>query len=189
MKPENDNFKLHSHGTNWFHFRKNLDSVMESFSVTYCHDGTVCMTGDYGCLAWQREFFPEKLDYRFPSEDTHIGYFGEKVVRAEQDQKIHTWKIDLAIDEIKITIDEYQKDNYPQGVAVLQKVYDMLDLFEDGDYGYIQMLESFRKYNNCLDSDDFYHFGRCYTDAFIMKFDMLKSVSGLILECVYGDNK
>jgi len=42
-------FELHSHahGDNWFHFRNDLGSVMESFSVTYCHDGTVCMTGDY----------------------------------------------------------------------------------------------------------------------------------------------
>ena len=175
-------FKLHSKGDNWFHFRRKMDSAMESFSVTYCHDGTICMTGDYGCLSWQREFFPERLDYGFPNKNIHISYFAQKVVRSEQDQKIHTWKKELAIEEIKKAINGYKKEEYLKGVDVLLKVLNRLDCFEDGDYGYHQMLEAFSDINDCLDSDDFYHFGRDYTDSFKGKFEKLQSVSHIIME-------
>ncbi len=103
-----NDYKLHSRGENWFHFRKDLNSVMESFSITYCHDGTVVMTGDYGCLVWRREYFSDRVDYGFPSKETWIGYFAEKVVRAEDDQNIKFWKRELAAEEIKEDIETYQ---------------------------------------------------------------------------------
>ena len=34
MFDENE-YKLHSKGENWWHFRKNLDSIMESFTVEF----------------------------------------------------------------------------------------------------------------------------------------------------------
>lgn len=177
-------FKLHSSGENWFHFRLNQDSAMESFSITYCHDGTVVMHGDYGVLAWQREFFPERLDYGFPNKDTWIGYFAEKVVQAEHDQNIRTWKKEDAIVEIKKKIEEYQEEEDNLTVAGLKEVLEELDYFEDGDYGYIQMLEVFNSKCGLLESETFTTFGRCYTEAFERKFEMLVSVSEQILDVI-----
>lgn len=187
-----DKYLLHSHApdNSWFHFRKDLNSAMESFSITYAHDGTVCMTGDYGCLSWRREWFSGRTDYGFPSEATFIGYFSEKVVRAEQDQKIRTWKKSIAIKDIEGMIQEAQKEEEDDIIEALEDVMGQLDYFEDGEYGYIQMLEAFTKVNCRLDSEDYYGFGKCYTDMFIMKFKMLCSVSDQIIEVVNkGVNK
>ena len=180
-------FKLYSHGENWFHFRMYPDSTMESFTVTYCHDGTVCMTGDYGCLLWRREYFPKRPDYGFPNKDTWIGYFAEKVVRAEDEQKIRVWYKEIAIDQIKEHLAEFQKEEYNKGVVVLTKVLEELDWVEDGDYGRIQMLEAFNDHNDCLESETYYDFGMDYTEAFKAKFDKLVAISSLILDIVNKD--
>ena len=178
-------FELHSHGDNWFHFRKDLGSVMESFSVTYCHDGTVCMTGDYGCLCWRRNWFDDKPDYGFPNKLSGIGYFAEKVVRAEQDQKIKTWKKDLAIREINESIEQRKsEDPDDKEIQTLQDMLDQLDCFEDGNYGYIQMLEAFGKTNTRIEPETFCDYGRCYTDAFVQRYEKLISVSDQILEVI-----
>ena len=185
-----DKYKLHSHGPNWFHFRKDLDSAMESFSVTYCHDGTVCMTGDYGCLCWQRGFFPEKPDYGFPNKLSGIGYFAEKVVRAEQDQKIKTWKKDLAIREINESIEQRKsEDPDDKEIQTLQDMLDQLDCFEDGEYGLIQMLEAFGKTNTRIEPETFCDYGRCYTDAFEQRYEKLISISDQILEAIKFNKK
>lgn len=151
------NFKLHSKGENWFHFRKNLNSAMESFSITYSHDGTICMTGDYGCLSWQRDLFPKQLDYGFPRKDTDIEYFAEKVITAEQGQKIKSWKYELAKEEIKKDIETYKIEDSQEIADILEKVYDKIDFLEDDDYGYIQMLEKFNE--TSLEHCDYYHYG------------------------------
>lgn len=179
-----DKYKLHSHGDNWFHFRKDLDSAMESFSVTYCHDGTVCLTGDYGCLCWQRAYFPDKPDYGFPNKQSGIGYFAEKVVRAEEDQKIKTWKKDLAIREINESIEQRKSEDALKEIQTLQDILDQLDYFESGEYGYIQMLEAFGKTNTHIEPETFCDYGRCFTDVFVQRYEKLISVSDQILEVV-----
>ena len=141
-------FKLHSKGENWFHFRKDPDSIMESFSITY---------------------------------------FAEKVVRAE-DQKIKTWKKDLAVKEIE----EYLKNAEDEilslsddQITCLKNVLDKLSYFEDGEYGYIQMVEAFQDNSgddSGIDSETYLEFGRCYTDAFKGKYEKLISVSEIILK-------
>lgn len=184
-----DKYQLHSSGENWFHFRNDLESMIESFSITYCHDGTVCMTGDYGCLSWRREFFSDRPDYGFPSENTAIHYFAEKVVRAEEDQKIKTWKRELAISEIKETIEDYRADDNQKGIDVLNEMLERIDFFEEGQYGYIQMLEAFNGSDGSIDSETFYTFGRTFTDAFLFRFKVLTSVSSLVLATVNARNK
>ena len=179
-------FKLHSMGENWFHFRANLGSMVESFSITYCHDGTICMTGDYGCLCWRRNynFLPKGADYGFPSEGTFINYFAEKVVRAEEAQNIKTWKKELARSEITEAIEEYKCEGCKEAVEKLEFVINELDYFEDGEYGYIQMLEAFNDGGYHIESEYFCEIGRTYTDLFRMQFDMIQSVSSLILEAI-----
>lgn len=181
----NNEYKLHSSGDNWYHFRKYSGTTLESFSVTYCHDGTVCMTGDYGCLCWQREWFPglDRIDYGFPSLDTGINYFAEKVVRAAEIQNIKTWKKDVALVELNELLEEYESENNSDAVLVLGDIIQTVDNGENiGEYGHIKMCEAF------VDSDypfeEFYEFGICYTDLFERQFEMLQSVSSTILECV-----
>ena len=179
-------FMLHSRGENWFHFRANMGSMVESFSVTYCHDGTICMTGDYGCLCWRRnyDFLPKGADYGFPSEGTYINYFAEKVVRAEAAQKIKTWKKGLARSEIIESIKEYRCEGSEKAARQLEFVLNELDYFEDGDYGYIQMLEAFDDSEYCIESEYFCEIGQTYTNLFRMQFDMVQSVSNLILDSI-----
>ena len=176
-----EEYKLHSKGENWYHFRKNPDSITESFSITYCHDGTVCMTGDYGCLCWQRSFFPKYLECGFPNEKTNISYFAEKIVRAEVAQVIKAWKKDLAIEQIKETIEEYRYENDTEGIELLEGILEQMEYIEDRDtYGYIQMLEVFGGQNH-IDGECYYEYGRCYTDLFKMQFAMIQSVSDIII--------
>lgn len=181
-------YLLHSHApdNSWFHFRKDMNSAMESFSISYIHDGTVCMTGDYGCLCWQRGLFPDEIDYGFPNNETSIGYFREKVMKAEHDQKILTWKKSIAIQEIKDSILEHENDEFDDDYKVaLENILDAMDLFEDyGEYGQFQMREAFNKAECRIDPEDYYNYGVCYTDAFIMKFKMLCSVSEQILNVI-----
>ena len=176
-----DEYKLHSRGENWFHFRNDMNSAMESFSVTYCHDGTVCMTGDMGCLVWQREYFPKTPDYGFPFAETNIGYFAEKITRADTLQTIKAWDKELAMKEIAEAI---QEDRDDEDREALDYVHDYLSGFESGEYGYFQMLEAFNDVVHYLECEEYCEFGRDYLESFKMRFGMLKSVSGLILESV-----
>lgn len=171
---------LHSSGANWFHFRIDPRSALESFSVTYCHDGSVCMTGDMGCLVWQREYFPKKPDYGFPYTGTGIGYFAEKIVRAEESQVIKSWNQDAAIADIKEAIRE---DRDKKDREVLSNVYNLLSGFESGEYGYFQMLEAFNVPHN-IEGEELCEFGRDYSEPFKMRFGLLQSVSDQIIASV-----
>jgi len=179
-------FKLHSKGSNWFHFRTIPNSTIESFSINYCHDGTVCMTGDYGCLCWRRQYNTqsERPDYGFPSEEADIKYFAEKVVRAEESQRIKIWKKGLARSQIIESIEEYRCEGLEEHARKLEFVFSELDYMEDGDYGYIQMLESFNDGDCPIESEYFCDFGQTYTDMFRMRFELLQSVSHLILDSI-----
>lgn len=181
-------FKLHSKGANWFHFRKKFGSLIESFSITYCHDGTVCMTGDMGCLVWQRKYFPEKPDYGFPFEGTGIGYFAEKIVRAEECQVIKEWDKELAEQEIMAAIEERKAElggsDETDDIKALENVYDRMNYFETGEYGYFEMLVAFGELKHNIDGEEWCEYGRRYSKRFEMRFEMLKSVSDLIMEAI-----
>jgi hypothetical protein len=177
-------YQLHSSGENWFHFRKDLNSIMESFSVTYCHDGTVCMTGDYGCLSWRREWFSGRIDYGFPGKLSGIGYFAGKVVRAEEDQKIKTWKRELAVKEIDEAIANKDGEWSEASIKTFKNVSDRMNYFEDGEYGQIQMIEAFSDAGGGIESETLVDLGVDYTDSFKFKYELLTSVSDLILQVV-----
>ena len=177
-------YQLHSSGENWFHFRKYLDSMMESFSVTHCHDGTVCMTGDYGCLSWRREGFSGKADYGFPNKLSGIGYFAGKVVRAGEDQKIKVWKREFAIKEIDEAIANKDGEWGYAHIQTFKNVSDRMNCFEHGEYGYIQMMEAFNDDKSGIELEYFAAFGVDYTDSFKRKYEKLISVSDQILQAV-----
>lgn len=181
-----DDYKLHSQGENWFHFRPAayMDSITRSFSVTFCHDGTVCMTGDMGCLVWRREYIgSNRTDYGFPNEETGIDYFAEKISRGHQEQKIKEWDCGRAEIEINGAIaanKEYVSEEQIQGLI---NVRDKLRYFEPGDMGFFQMVEELSSIPEG-DSELLDDFGMDYSKSFKMKFELLKSVSDLILDAV-----
>ena len=121
-KPE---YILHSRGEEWFHFRIAPESLIESFSVTYCHDGTVFMTGDLGCLTWRRPWFPDRPDYGFPSDESGIGYFAEKVVRSDSEQKIHEWTTDKAMWDMREAMfpDRCVEDIHDSAIGILASTW------------------------------------------------------------------
>ena len=172
-------YKLHSKGDNWFHFRSDKKSAMESFSVTYCHDGTVCMHGDYGCLAWQREWFPNHLDYGFPAELTGIDYFASKVVRASESQKIREWSQENAIKDIENTLKTYIKNGDDDDDEYFKAFTEMLEKLKSCEYAEHEFATDFFDYD--IDTDSWSDVGIDFTDIFIFKFNCLKSVSYQIL--------
>ena len=174
-------YKLHSHGKNWFHFRADLTHTMESFSITYLHDGTVVMHGDYGTLAWQRDWFPEHLDYGFPHKGTYIGYFAEKIVRAEDSQHIREWTQDNAIRDLKEAILQYIDDG-DEFDDCYHAYVEMLAKMEDVEYSEHEFVEEFMEHD--IDSEDWSDMGIDYTEIFRHKFECLISVYDVIMECV-----
>ena len=179
-------YLLHSKGCNWFHFRSDIRSAMGSFSVTYCHDGTVCMTGDMGCLTWQREYFPKTPDYGFPFAGNGIDYFAEKVVRADTLQIIRTWDRDLAISQIATA---RMEDRSERDYCTLSRVYDCLSGFESGEYGYFQMLEEFNDTPHDIECEEYCEYGRCYDRTFETRFEMLRSVSDMIIKAMDAEKR
>lgn len=172
-------YKLHSRGENWFHFRIH-NAAMGSFSITYCHDGATCMTGDMGCLTWQREYFPKMFDYGFPYAETGIGYFAEKIVRAEEAQKIKHWDAERARHDISEAICEgYTADD-------MLLLSDVLKCLESGEYGRCQLIDTFQERSISIEGEDYCEFGVGYTPSFIQKFELVRSVSDLILQSVGG---
>ena len=174
-------YSLHSRGVDWFHFRTGTRDRAESFSVTYCHDGSVCMTGDMGCLVWQRAYFPKNPDYGFPYADTGIDYFAEKVVRAEGSQVTRSWNQDAAIADINAALVE---DRDEQDREALFYVYDRLHGFEPGECGYFQMLEAFEDVPHEIEGEELYEFGWGYSDSFKLRFKLSQSVSQLVIDSV-----
>lgn len=174
-------YKLHSHGKNWYHFRSDLTNTMESFSITYLHDGTIVMHGDYGCLAIQREWFPRHRDYGFPSKDSGIGYFAEKVVRASDSQKIQEWTHENAVKDLKDAIQQYADDDEEHDIYYSAYVH-MLKELESIEYSEHEFAEEFMIFD--IDTDAWSDMGIDYTDIFKHKFECMKSVSDIILQTI-----
>ena len=116
------------------------------------------MTGDMGCLTWQREYFPKKPDYGFPFDTTGIDYFSEKIVRSEESQIIKSWSKDLAIQHIILAAQE--TDRCDEDTKLLWEVYDDLPCFEDNEYGRFKMVDMFMSGPQCIEYEEWYEFGR-----------------------------
>ena len=108
MNTNTEDHKLYSKGENWWHFREDPNSTMGSYSITVIHDGTIVLTGDYGVLAVRWVYFPKdwKQIRLIITDDIHINYFAEKVVKHNSPPKIMHWKEERAIKDIM----EYIKD-------------------------------------------------------------------------------
>jgi len=188
---------LHSRDGNSFHFRqiKTPHTDMEGFTLTYIKHGYTVLTGDMGCLSWQR--YHDEYDYGFPGNNTGIGYFSEKVHRGEWSQEVFTWDYEKAIEEIKAyfepeieeeeEIEDIEEQNNKQ-----QQLNDMLDCEDWGDCGPVvgeyKMLQDLDEYMGEFGSDWYESkFGQVWEQHFKRKYEMVKSVSHLVLNAVYPE--
>jgi hypothetical protein len=165
-------FKIHSKGENWIHFRSDMESACEAFTVIHSPDGTVCMTGDYGTLSWRRHWpmtsSDKNLDYGFPGQDTSISYFEEKVCQFGIKQEIREWNKQKAIEMFKERYKEHLEENAYE--EALQE-FEWLE-----EYDETKFYETLRT----LDCDCFEYEWRVYTSQFLWMFECLKSVSDTI---------
>jgi hypothetical protein len=160
------NYKLHSSGENWWHFREKLDSIAQSFTITIVHDGTVVMTGDHGVLAFRREFFPKNMEVLkwFPQEGTGIAYFAEKVQQGWGEFKIKDWDEGRAREDIKELFPE--DEGYTEGEQA--KANDI------SFYSQESMFDALAADFQGHDMEEFYELGEAYTKHFIFQFRCFK---------------
>jgi len=152
-------YKLHSKGENWWHFRSNPNSIMESFTVSRVHDGTIVLTGDMGCLAHRREYFKE--DTPFPCTGTSLNYFLQKVYH---EFECYEFDPKEAIKELTKDIKEtYFEDcgaKLRGKVNRLLEDYDYSDLLELEDElskEQYKAIEFVGELSTDMDKNEFYH--------------------------------
>lgn len=175
-------YRLNRRTGNSFFFRdfSFLESDIQGFAVTYLPDGVTLLHGDMGYLVWKRNV--NGYDYGFPSTDTSISYFAEKVQNSGLDDKIYVWNAEDAIQELRTTF----KENYePEELEELESLIDSqcwADVPpEVGRYQMFQDLEErFPDLEDWFETD----FGTSISPFFKYRFEMLVSVSGIILNTV-----
>lgn len=173
--------QLHSKGDNWFHFRHEMDSTMMSFTVSFIHDGTVVMTGDYGTIAWRRDYFPkpEDHDYGFPNKQTGISYFAEKICHFGISKKITDWKQERAIVALKDRVNYYYSDE-PEMQTKLIKYIEENAHFDNEYETYDFLCDLDHEFGTDFSSIEGKMYGEDYSEHFVFVFNLLVSVSETI---------
>jgi hypothetical protein len=166
-------------GKTFFDFRSRPDSRCEGFTITYCDDGTVVMSGDYGTLCWKRNYHHEgdktfHYDYGFPNKETGINYFEEKVCQFGVQQKVREFNKEHFIKKLK----EYYGDN-PEWNQFEEEV----EYVDDNDEWKMHDIA------NTHFTDVWELEGDRYTEQFIFMFRALQSVSEQIWEAVINQDK
>lgn len=169
------NYQLfNTDGKTFFDFRSNPNSRNEGFVISFLDDGTVVMSGDYGTLCWKRNYHHEgdkefNRDYGFPSKETNIGYFAEKVCQFGIKQEIKKFNKELFLKRIE----EYygKEDNWDD----FEEAVEFID--ENDEF-------SFHKEANDYFIDAWEISGEEYTDQFKFMFEALKSVSEQVINAV-----
>ena len=116
-----DHFLYRKMGDNTWELRSDPDSWNNACMVTMIPDGTVILSGDYGTLAFRREYYPERNNRchtadRFPNERTCLSYFAEKVCQFPNGiQKTTSWDPERARKEIRELIVDMK---LPEGETV-----------------------------------------------------------------------
>jgi len=172
-------FILHSRIENSFYFRRKdmPNTDIEGFTVSYVKPGYTILTGDMGCLVWQR--YDQGFDYGFPNKNTGIEYFAEKVTRAEG-QRTLTWNKESAIKDIKEYIEELREEDENDGM-----IEELEGMLEDETWEEHPVIGQHHMFEDLSDVPDFdvceCSFGEEWDYHFKRKFEMVKSVSEIIL--------
>ena len=182
-----DEWLLHSRDGNSFHF-KHVDyptSHFNSFTLTYLRGGNTVLTGDMGSLIWKRQ--EPEYDYAFPrKQDEDIRYFAEKVNTARADIKITDWNEERAKTEIiESIICENELENIKES-EFPDEIKEKIDHVKEATWG-----SEYSMYEDLIDFDPYGQWdevepGRDYTYDIKRKFEMVKSVSELVLDVVKG---
>ncbi|MDD2260615.1 MAG: hypothetical protein PHO87_06440 [Acholeplasmataceae bacterium] len=178
---------IHKREGNSFYFREKSmpDTDIEGFTITYINHGYTVLTGDMGCLVWQR-YHNQDFDYGFPNKNTGIEYFAEKVTRAEG-QRTLTWTHDKAVEDVKRYIEEFKEEDSDD--ECITKLEEMLECETWVDHPVIGQHQMFEDLSDVPDFDVCEcGFGEDWDYHFKRKFEMVKSVSELILNEVNKSN-
>jgi len=183
-------------GKTFFDFRSDPESRCEGFTVTFCDDGTVVMSGDYGTLCWKREHSGKRYDYGFPDIKTGIRYFDEKVcqwgvkqvteewdsVQAEKDIKEY---LSGQYDILKTKDEDLDEEDLTKKKALVSFIEDMCFDSEPEMYKALSDLDT-----DLEDNNDFWEgkYGIKFNAQFEFMFKILQSVSEQIINAV-KDNK
>jgi len=172
-------------GKTFFDFRSDPTSRCEGFTLTFCDDGTVVMSGDYGALCWKRNYHHEGdkefyRDYGFPNKETGISYFAEKVCQFGIEQKIKVWNKEEAIKEVEYYIDKNNKED----VEKFENLKQDMEFVEDNEQH-----EFWKSINENFDDCELLSCGEVYSDDFKFIFEILKSISDQVLEAVNKEEK
>lgn len=180
-------YKLHNTDRKtFFDFRSEPNSRCEGFTLTFCDDGTVVMSGDYGTLCWKRNYHHAESkdfqrDYGFPNNDTGIGYFAEKVCQFGVEQKIKEFNLEKVKELFKERYKEMLNDE--QDKKKYQEALQEIDWLEEYDE------VKFRDIVSEIDGDSWEYEWLTYTYHFNFMFEILKSVSEQILEEINKEKK
>src|SRR3990167_8728296 len=155
-------------GKTFFDFRSNPQSRCEGFTLTYCDDGTVVMSGDYGTLCWKREYNGRK-DYGFPNKETGISYFAEKVCQFGIPQKIREYHKETFLNNLEYNYKDYE--NWTE----FKEEFESIDENNEWD---ARVLASDKL------PDSFETSSERYTEQFEFRFEILKSIADQVLDAV-----
>jgi len=171
-------------GKTFFDFRSNPESRCEGFTISYLDDGTVVMSGDYGTLCWKRNYHHAgdkefHRDYGFPSEETGISYFAEKVCQFGIPPKIEEWNKEKAIEDLEESATDYEFENDKDYKEALEEIK-WLEEYQDQKFNEI--------INNLGRALWEHNLGIRYTKQFKFIFKILKEVSDQIIKAVKEEN-
>jgi hypothetical protein len=163
------------------------ETDLYGFTVSYIRDGTALLSGDLGCLVWLRNHTVGRPDYGFPDRSTDIDLFAMRCHMASEIQQITEWTPCRAVNEIDSRIRAT-----PQFKYIPERVWVTLDeikhIEHKNDAGKVEMYAILNEYLEGYPWEK-YNFGEWYTKDFYGKFEMLKSVSDLVIDQVNNDLK
>jgi len=172
-----------------FFFRnvRHLETDLYGFTITYIKDGTALLSGDLGCLVWIRNRAVGKPDYGFPDRCTDIDLFALRCRMASEFQQIVEWTPCRAVTEIDVWIRRTEHFTY-----IPERVWVTLDeikrIEHKNEAGKVEMYAILNEYLAGYPWEK-YNFGEWYTKDFYGKFEMLQSVSDLVIDQVNNDLK
>ncbi len=166
-------------GPNWVWLQSEKGSGCNSFTVSYLHDGTCVMSGDYGVLTWKRACRFQQCDIGFPSPGTDTRYFAEKVYICEDKQNIYAFDKDEAIMDIRKELKSMEVSS-----SKIRAAIEEIEDFSTDDM--TSWIDGVRKVTEIL-NEHFGHrdwwesnYGRVYSDNFKFRMACLMQVSELL---------
>lgn len=120
-------------GEEFWHFKSEAGMMSGSFTVSIIHDGTIIFTGDYGVIAFRRDYFPknrEPLKY-FPNIGVSIDYFAEKVCGIDAHDGFKKYDSEIAPTQVREALKEWDMEEVIGGLINESFFYTFGDMAEE----------------------------------------------------------